>query len=412
MFSSCPATILDLHGDGTMTQTATPMTQTATPHTSPREIASYFDGLDDPRSAVNRRYTLSNVLAIAIMAILAGAKGPTGIARWARLKKAFLGTCLDLPDGAPRKDVFRTVLSRLRPQAFQACFAHWLASLQQDAQAAKEITQPILAVDGKTNRRSHDGTKGLGALHAVTIWASELGLSLAQVACAEKSNEITAIPEALQLVDIRGAIITIDAMGTQKEIARQIIDQEADYVFALKGNHETLHNEVVDYIDQHLDNDFADVNARRHTESEISHGREESRVYIQFPVPAAVTQKAEWKGLQTIGMATRCYTKNGEDYSEVRYYLSSLPLGVKNFARAVRQHWGVENGCHWVLDMTFREDESRIRGPQIRENVAWLNRLALSLLKQHPEKNSLAMKRQTCAWDDDYLLQVLTGIIP
>lgn len=393
-----------------MTQTATPMTQTL--HTSPKEIAHYFDDLPDPRATVNRRHPLASVLAIAIMAILAGAKGPTGIARWARVKEAFLSTCLELPYGVPRKDVFRIVLSRLRPQAFQACFAQWLESLQQRAQEAKEITRPILAVDGKTNRRSHDGAKDLGALHAVTIWASELGLSLAQVACAEKSNEITAIPEALQLVDIRGAIITIDALGTQKEIARQIIDQEADYVLALKGNHETLHDEVVDYIGQHLDNDFADVNARRHTESEVSHGRAETRVYIQLPVPAAVTQKAEWAGLQTIGMATRCYTKDGEDFSDVRYYLSSLPLGVKHFARAVRQHWGVENGCHWTLDMTFREDESRIRGPQIRDNFAWLNRLALSLLKQHPENNSVAMKRQTCAWDDDYLLQVLTGIIP
>ncbi len=388
------------------------MTQTATPRTSPREIASYFDGLPDPRATVNRRHPLSSVLAIAIMAILAGAKGPTGIARWARVKAQFLGACLDLPHGVPRKDVFRIVLSRLRPQAFQACFAQWLQELQQRAQAAKEITRPILAVDGKTNRRSHDGGKDLGALHAVTIWASELGLSLAQVACAEKSNEITAIPEALQLVDIRGAIITIDAMGTQKEIASQIVDQEADYVLALKGNHETLQREVVAYIGQHLDNNFADVNVRRHTESEVSHGREETRAYIQFPAPAAVTQKAEWAGLQTIGMATRCYVKDGKDFSDVRYYLSSLPLGVKTFARAVRQHWGVENGCHWTLDMTFREDESRIRGPQIRENFAWLNRLALSLLKQHPEENSIAMKRQTCAWDDDYMLQVLTGIIP
>jgi predicted transposase YbfD/YdcC len=388
------------------------MPQTATPRMSPREIANYFDGLPDPRATVNRRHPLSSVLAIAIMAILAGAKGPTGIARWAGVKAQFLGTCLDLPHGVPRKDVFRIVLSRLRPQAFQACFAQWLESLQQRAQEAKEITRPILAVDGKTNRRSHDGAKDLGALHAVTIWASELGLSLAQVACAEKSNEITAIPEVLQLVDIRGAIITIDALGTQKAIARQIIDQEADYVLALKGNQETLHDQVIEYLGQHLDNDFADVNARRHTESEVSHGRAETRVYIQLPVPEAVTKKAEWAGLQTIGMATRCYIKDGEDYSDVRYYISSLPLGVQHFARAVRQHWGVENGCHWTLDMTFREDESRIRGPQIRENFAWLNRLALSLLKQHPEKNSIAMKRQTCAWDDDYMLQVLTGIIP
>lgn len=392
-----------------MSQTDTFFTP-AVPHTSPAEIAGYFDDLPDPRSAVNRLHPLSSILAISVMAILAGAKGPTGIARWARIKEGFLSTCLDLPHGVPRKDVFRIVLSRVSPHLFQACFAQWLASLQQHAQEAKDITRPILAIDGKTNRRSHDRANGLGALHAVTIWASELGLSLAQVACAEKSNEITAIPEALQLVDIRGAIITIDAMGTQKEIARQIINQEGDYVLALKGNQETIHNEVTDYIDQHIDNDFADVDARRHTESEVSHGRDETRVYIQFPVPEAVTKKKDWPGLKTIGMVTRCYTKNGKEYSDVRYYLCSLPMGVKQFARAVRQHWGVENGCHWTLDMTFREDESRIRGRHIRENFAWLNRIALSLLKQHPEKNSIAMKRQSCAWNDNYLLQVLTGI--
>jgi len=392
-----------------MTETATSMAPL--PHTCPQEIASYFDDLVDPRSTVNRLHPLSSVLAIAVMAILAGAQGPTGIARWARLKEEFLSGCLDLPEGVPSKDVFRNVLARLHPQAFQACFAKWLNSLRELAQEAGAITRPILAIDGKTNRRSHDHAKGLGALHAVTIWASELGLSLAQVACAEKSNEITAIPEALRLIDTHGAIITIDAMGTQKEIARQIIAQEADYVLPVKGNQETLHNEIVDYIGEHLDNDFADVNVRRYTESEVSHGRDETRVYIQFPVPEEVTKKTEWAGLQTIGMATRCYTKNGEDYSDVRYYISSLPMGVKTFARAVRQHWGVENGCHWTLDMTFREDESRIRGTYIRQNFAWLNRLALSLLKQHPEKNSVAMKRRSCAWNDDYLLQVLTGIV-
>ena len=385
------------------------MSQTADLRTSPLEIANYFAELSDPRAAVNRLHPLSSVLVIAIMAILAGAKGPTGIARWAQTKAAFLGGCLPLPHGVPCKDVFRIVLSRLNPLIFQACFAKWLESLQLQAKEAHSITRPVFSVDGKTNRRSHDHAKGLGALHAVTIWASELGLSMAQVACAEKSNEITAIPEVLQLVDISDAIITIDAMGTQKEIAQEIIKRQADYVLALKGNQGTLHDEVVDFLGEHLDNDFAGVDARRHTEKEISHGREEMRTYIQLPVPVEVTKQKEWPELKTIGMVTRCYTKDGKEYSDVRYYISSLAMGVKQFARAVRQHWGVENGCHWTLDMTFREDESRIRGVRIRENFAWLNRLALSLLKQHPEKLSIALKRQTCGWDDNYLLQVLTG---
>jgi len=190
--------------------------------TCPNDIAQYFHDLRDPRSHVNRLHPLSSVLVMAIMAILAGAKGPTSIARWAKTKASFLGTCLPLPHGVPRKDVFRVVLSRLNPKIFQACFAKWLESLKLQALENCAIQRPIFGVDGKTNRRSHDHANGLGALHSVTIWASELGLSLAQVACAEKSNEITAIPEVLQLIDISGAIITIDAMGCQKAIVKQL----------------------------------------------------------------------------------------------------------------------------------------------------------------------------------------------
>jgi predicted transposase YbfD/YdcC len=390
----------------TETQCTTPIPQ----RTCPKDIATYFDALHDPRSSVNRLHPLNTVLVIAILAILAGAKGPTAIARWAKIKSAFLASCLSLPHGVPRKDVFRVVLSRLSPKVFQACFAQWLQSLKLQAMEDRDIDRPILAIDGKTNRRSHDHANGLGSLHSVTIWASELGLSLAQVACAEKSNEITAIPEVLQLIDITGAIITIDAMGTQKEIAQVIIERGADYVLALKGNQKKLHEEVIQYINTHLDNDFADIHARQQVVVETAHGREETRTYVQFPVPSELTTSTEWKGMKTIGMATRCYTKNGEEHSELRYYISSLSMGVKQFARAVRQHWGTENGQHWTLDMTFREDESRIRGKQVRENFAWLNRLALSLLKQHPENLSIALKRQSCSWDDNYLVQVLTGI--
>ena len=380
-------------------------------HTCPNDIARYFHDLDDPRSHVNRLHPLSSVLVSAIMAILAGAKGPTSIARWAKTKASFLSSCLPLPHGVPRKDVFRVVLSRLSPKVFQACFAKWLQSLKLKGLENCDIQRPIFAVDGKTNRRSHDHANGLGALHSVTIWASELGLTLAQVACAEKSNEITAIPEVLRLIDITGAIITIDAMGCQKEIAKEIIHRKADFVLGLKGNQGTLHKEVMNYVNKHIDNNFADVNARQTIVTETSHGRAETRTYVQFPVPAELTTSKEWVGLKTIGMVTRCYTQNGEEYSDVRYFISSLKLGVKEFARAVRQHWGTENGQHWILDMTFREDESRIRGKEVRENFAWLNRLALSLLKQHPEGASIALKRQSCGWDDNYLLQVLTGIM-
>ena len=297
----------------------------------------------------------------------------------------------------------------LQPAAFQACFVNWLQSLRAKAAAASGVDQPVLAVDGKTLRRSHDHGKGLGALHSVTVWASDYGLSLGQVACAEKSNEITAIPELLRLVDIQGAIITIDAMGTQKAIAAQIIDGKADYVLALKGNQETLHQEVIDYIDAHAETNFAEVDARRHVTHETGHGREETREYIQMPVPETLRGRDQWKGLKTIGIVVSICKRNGKETVEARYYISSLAMGVKRFARAVRSHWGIENSCHWSLDVTYREDESRIREKHLRENFAWLNRLTLSLLKQHPRRDSIVMKRRACGWNENFLLEVLAG---
>src|SRR5438067_2047476 len=235
------------------------------PRVSLDEVVGYFDALEDPRSTVNLRHPLVRVVVIALMAVLAGAGGPTAIAKWAALKEEFLVGALDWPEGVPRKDVFRRVLMALRPEAFRACFVSWLESLRAEAAAATGVEQPVLAVDGKTARRSHDRKNGLGALHSVSVWASEFGLSLGQVACAEKSHEITAIREVLRLVDIKGAIVTIDAIGTQKAIAAEIIDGGADYVLALKGNQEALHQAVIDHIDEQSQNDFADVKARRHT---------------------------------------------------------------------------------------------------------------------------------------------------
>src|SRR5450759_4582949 len=243
------------------------------------EVVRHFQELKDPRSSVNRRHPLVSVVVIALLGVLAGAAGPTAIATWAATKKDLLQEVLDLPNGVPCKDVFRRVLMTLKPGAFQACFAHWLQSCRETAAAATGVEQPVLPIDGKTLRRSHDRKNGLGALHCVSIWASEYGLSLGQVACAEKSNEITAIPEVLRLVDIRGAIITIDAMGTQKAIAEQIIEGGADYVLALKGNHETLHQAVIDHIEEQLDGDL--TNAQEHVTIEKGHGREEAGNTLQ-----------------------------------------------------------------------------------------------------------------------------------
>jgi len=374
---------------------------------APDEVVQHFEELEDPRCSINRKHPLVSVVVIAVMAVLAGAGGPTAIARWAALKEEFLVTALDLPDGVPGKDVFRRVLMALRPEAFRACFVNWLESLRAEAAAATGVEQPILAVDGKTARRSHDRKNGLGALHSVTVWASEFGLSLGQFACAEKSNEITAIPEVLRLVDLKGAIVTIDAIGAQKAIAAEIIDGGADYVLALKGNQETLHQAVIDYIDEQLEGELE--GAEEHVTVETGHGREETRTYLQLPAPAGLPGFGLWKALRTIAVVTSLCLRDGKESVEVRYYISSLAMDVKRLARAVRGHWGIENGCHWVLDVTYREDESRIREGALRENFAWLNRFTLSLLKQHPDRTSIAMKRRSCGWDENYLLQVLTG---
>jgi len=374
-----------------------------------KEIVRHFKQLEDPRSAVNRLHPLESVIVIAIMAVLAGANGPTAIAEWAKMKCEFLLKLLDLPHGIPRKDVFRRVLLTLKPDAFQACFTMWLTALRAAAAKVAGVERPTLAIDGKTLRRSHDRRRNLGALHSVSVWASEFGLTLAQVATAEKSNEITAIPELLSLVDIHGAIITIDAMGTQTAIAEKIIDGGGDFILALKGNQGTLHDATIDYIHEQTKTDFQGIGARRLDTVEKKHGRIERRTYVQMPAPKSLPGFNNWKGLLSIGIAFLWSVRDGKETTEVRYFISSLPVKVKQFAHAVRSHWGIENSCHWCLDVTYREDESRIRNEHLRENFAWLNRLTLSLLKQHPDKNSVAMKRRDCGWNEEYMLQVLTG---
>ncbi len=374
------------------------------------EVVCHFEELEDPRSEINRLHPLVSVVVIAMMAVLAGASGPTGIAKWAQLKEDLLTRLLPLPNGVPRKDVFRRVLATLKPQAFQACFGNWLQSMRDKAVEDTGIEKPVVAIDGKTLRRSHDKRRGLGALHSVSAWASDFGLSLGQVATDAKSNEITAIPELLRLIDIKGAIITIDAMGTQTAIAAQVIDGGGDWLLALKGNQEKLHDAAIEFVDKKMETDFSDCGARQHMTEETGHGREETRHYIQMPAPKTLPGFSRWKGMMTIGVAILHCIRDGKQTVDMRYFISSLPMGVKQFAHAVRSHWAIENTCHWSLDVTYREDESRIRNEALRENFAWLNRFTLSLLKQHPGKDSLVMKRRSCGWNDEFLVETLTGI--
>jgi predicted transposase YbfD/YdcC len=373
------------------------------------EVLSHFQELEDPRSEINRKHPLVSVVVLSIMGVMAGATGPTGIATWGKLNADFLMSLLPLPNGIPGKDVFRRVLCALKPDTFQRCFANWIETLRAAAELATEVEQPTYAVDGKTLRRSHDAKKGLGPLHSVSIWASEYGITLAQVATDQKSNEITAIPAVLQLVDLKGAIVTIDAMGTQKAIAEQIVDGGGDYILALKRNQETLHDAVVDYLIEQMENDYADVTVRQHVTEDKAHGRVEKRQYIQMPAPKTLPGMANWKNLTTIGVVILTALRDGKETTELRFFISSLALGVKRFAKAVRNHWGIENTCHWSLDVTYREDDSRIREEQARQNFAWLNRFTLSLLKQHTGKGSLAMKRRSCGWQPQFMLEVLAG---
>ena len=375
------------------------------------EVVCHFEKLEDPRSTINRLHPLPSVLTISLMAVLAGADGPTGIFKWAVAKKDLLIGTLDLPHGIPSRDVIRRVLSAVKVDAFQSCFVGWLNSLRDAAKEKSGMTDEDkhhVAIDGKTMKGSHNRARGLGPMHMVSAWLSEFGLTLAQVATEEKSNEITAIPELLKLIDLKGAIITIDAMGTQVDIADQIVRAEGDYILALKANHRTLYRQVKDYVDEHISNDFADISSERLEEAaQQAHGRVDSRTYIQFEVPNTFTATKRWKGLRTIGLVVYKSIVNGDETIDIRYFLSSLPLGIKAFSKAVRRHWGIETTCHWSLDVTYGEDGLRTRQRTIAENLAWLRRFTLSLLKQHPAKDSLAMKRRICGWNDDFLMQVL-----
>ncbi len=377
--------------------------------TDATSIISFFEELPDPRSEVNRLHLLGDVIVIAICGVLANADGPSAIEKWARLNDRWLEQHLALPHGIPSRDTIRRVLTMLNPLVFQRCFAQWIDSLgilsdQQKAEQKKHI-----AIDGKALRRSHDKKKNLGALFIVSAWASDKGISLGQMATEEKSNEITAIPKLLDEIDFEDSIITIDAAGCQKNIAQQIVDGKGDYVLALKANHLKLHEAVEELFLDHFEDDFARIPVSRYEESETGHGRIEQRLYFQLTVPKDLQGRDEWAGLKTIGIAVRIYQQNGIEKSDVRYYLCSMRRNGKLFANAVRDHWGIENTLHWCLDMTYREDESRVRNRNFAQNLSWLRRLTLSLIKQHHGKESNVMKRRMAGWSVDFLMQILTG---
>lgn len=381
------------------------------------EISKHFGNLQDPRSHINRKHLLGDLIVICICGVLSGCDGPIAIGDWAKAKKAWLEEHLELPHGIPSHDTIGRVLMALQPAAFQSCFVEWLAAvlaskeraLRDDAEEAALVARRHIAIDGKTLRRSHDQRKGLGPLHLVSAWAVDCGISLGQLATEEKSNEITAIPQLLAQLDLKQSIVTIDAAGCQKEIAAKIVDGRGDYCLALKGNQGNLHEAASAWIADQMLDDFADCQVETLEQQEKKHGREDHYIYHQFDAPDDLPGRAQWKKLRTIGVAIRFSQCGDKETDDVRFYISSLPRNAKLFAKSVRGHWGIENALHWCLDVTFREDDSRVRERRLTNNMAWLKRFAISLLKQVPDQRSVAMRRRCCGWNEEYLTQVLFG---
>jgi predicted transposase YbfD/YdcC len=371
---------------------------------SPASIVKHFESLPDPRQDRNRRHRLVDVIVIAVCGVIVGCEGPTSIALWAKTKRAWLATFLELPAGIPSRDCLRRVLSLLKPEAFQRCFQEWIADcFTSDDDGARHI-----AIDGKTLRRSHDGRRALGPLHVVSAWASEQGLALGQLATDEKSNEITAIPALLDHIDVRQAVVTIDAMGCQKEIAQKIVDAKGDYVLAVKDNQPKLCEAIHEFFAEHLEDDLQSVPHRRHETHETGHGRQDDRYYYLAKLPKGFPLEEKWSGLKAIGMAVRVTQHDdGRESDDVRYYIASRYLGGQRFADAVRGHWSIENSLHWVLDVTFNEDQSRARARRLADNLGWLRRFAVGLLKRHPSNHSIKGKKQIAGWSSDFLAEVL-----
>ena len=371
-----------------------------------RSIVKHFESLPDPRHTCNRRHLLVDVISIAVCGVIVGCSGPSAIERWAKAKKEWLKEVLALPNGIPSRDCIRRILCALKPDAFQTCFRSWMISLVSEV----EDTRPTVAIDGKTMRRSHDQSRGLGPLHMVSAWTSEHGLALGQVATEEKSNEITAIPALIDRIDVKGAIVTIDAMGCQKEIAKKIIDAEGDYVLAVKDNQPKLHQAIKELFSDERQGDLLKMPHREHQTFEKGHGRKDERCYVLAKIPRDFPLRDQWPGIRAVGMAVRVTEKSdGTTSGDVRYFISSRYLSGKRFGQAVRGHWGIENSLHWVLDVTFDEDQSRTRNRHMADNLSWLRRFAISLLKRHPSKHSIKGKSQIAGWSNEFLMQVLTA---
>jgi predicted transposase YbfD/YdcC len=366
-------------------------------------LLDHFASLPDPRIERHRWHKLSDIVVIAVCAVLCGAESYPAIEDFGQEREEWLRQFLELPAGIPSHDTFNRVFRLLDPVQFQGCFLRWM-------QAVAEVTAgEVVALDGKALRRSFEKGTAKRAIHMVSAWASENGVVLGQRKVDTKSNEITAIPALLELLALKGCIVTIDAMGCQRAIAQKIVEQGADYVLALKGNQPTLEQAVERFFVSGPEAEAHRTASDFSEQAEQGHGRVETRcAWISADLDAEV-QAAAWPGLRSIGMVEATRTVAGETSVEHRFYLTSLPPAAAQFAQAVRKHWGIENQLHWTLDVTFREDQSRLRTGHGAENFAVLRHIALNLLRQEPSTKSLPRKRLACALNPDYLLQVLIG---
>ena len=372
-------------------------------------LQEHFAELPDPRIERTKAHSLLDILVITICAAICGAEGWTDVEEFGRTKEGWLRQHLELKNGIPSHDTFGRVFEKLDPEAFERCFITWVNSLGQIEGLE------MIAIDGKTSRCSYDKRDKKAALHLVSAWASESRLILGQTATAEKSNEITAIPELLDLLDLNGSLVTIDAMGCQTEIAQKIVNKGGDYLLAVKNNQKHLAQDIKEHFDlefsqtipfEGIAHDYAQT-------IEKNRGRIETRACWTISEPefiAHIRNHQAWAELKTIALV-RCkrQTPEGETIQD-RYYISSLDASAHTILTASRQHWGIENSLHWVLDVVFREDQARMRRGNMAHNFSLIRHIALNLLRHEKSKKSIRAKRLKAAWDEDYLLQVLLSL--
>ncbi len=370
-----------------------------------RSVLQHFQNLPDPRVERTQHHSLVAIVTIAILAMLAGADGFVAIERYGRAKQRWLETFLDLPHWIPSHDTFGRVIGALDPQALETGFLAWVSGITET------LGLELIHIDGKTARGSYDREGNLKALHSVSAWSSEHGLVLAQQRVDSKSNEITAVPVLLKLLNLKGTVVTLDAMGTQTAIATQIKQAEGDYVLALKGNQGTLSRAVETWFEQAEASGWDGIDYDYHETLESSHHRIETRQVWTVPVSQLppLPRQSQWAGLTTVVMVRSTRQLWNKTTTDVRFYISSLLSNAVRHAQVIRSHWSVENSLHWVLDVTFNEDASRIRQGDAAQNLGLIRRLSVSLLKREASKLSLKMKRYTAAMDNDFMLKILAA---